>query len=62
MYLGKINDIVLLKWKNRTRYKIKQLWTKNEPMLIIHKHFSKDLGNLLLFKLNSSDIASMKMI
>lgn len=31
-------------------------------MLIIDEHFSKDLGNLLLFKLNSDDIANMKIM
>lgn len=31
-------------------------------MLIVDEHFSKDLGNLLLLKLNGSDIANMKIM
>lgn len=31
-------------------------------MLIIDEHYSKDLGNLLLLKLNSGDIANMKIM
>lgn len=61
-YPGKMNDIVLLKWKNRTRYKIKSLWATIELMLIKDKHFFKELGSLLILKLNSNDITNMKMI
>lgn len=59
MHPGKIHDVVLLKWKNRTTYKMKALGTKIELMLIMRKYFSKDLGHLLLCTLDSSDSVSV---